>query len=1016
MGVPEFFKYISNNPLFKSSVSRNLPSNVQITHLCIDVNPLIHNNAQIIFEYGQNAKVQTAEYKEYKGVVYYNENEFTMKKYRVFERVFNDIKSLNAVINPTETLMIAIDGVAPQSKILQQRFRRYKSASSRREHQVFDSNCISPGTTFMRELDSYIQDKLKTIKSTNDPSFPPNIVYSSHLVYGEGEHKIADYLKSLNDLYKKNVVVHGLDADLIMIYSLMINNLKRPNVRNVFLVRTHDENYKITSTVNCGKILENVSDLYPTSSPMDDFVLLLFFVGNDFLPKFQSFEVVHNTLDTLIYGYKLFLNENPQMNLVSNGKINWISVMNFISFIAGKYEDILLEKWATDPSIKIPSPLLTHPFNAQKFKELWYKYIFSPKSDSTLILESPTQNDKNRMFKSYIEGMVWTYNYYKTGIKSVNNLWYYPFHYAPIFSDLADYIYDTIKTGDHDKWDYNTVIETSLQNTVLEQMLQILPPQSIDLVPETLKVFYGEESVIYDLFPNKFLSDSSGKLIEHEAVALIPIPNPTRITRALEYIQLPEKLLSDLKFVENYIITRDLGQYSQRRNAPQQFQKYSNQQFRPGQFGTNLPPNVQPNQYSRNVSRDTLRDNPYVPRETSRDVSRDVPYVPRNISRDNAPYIPRDNFGNISRESSQYNRNEPQYNRNQQYNRNEPQYNVSSQQYNRNEPQYNRNEPQYNVGSQQYNRNERQQYNRNEPQYNVSNQQYNQQNQYNRQYNSPSQQYNRQYNSPNQQYNRQYNSSNQQNQYNARPSLLRGTQSYNQPPQQSNQTLLRGTPSSQYQSQNLSQNLSQQSQNQYQYPPQNQYNQYSDSPLFQSSQYPISNTSQNQSRETGTHYNINTSPGSQYQQDSPSTNLKDLIGKPQNIGQLSRREQEPRRPLTPESTSPYSGLTEFNINQDIKINPQDLFGASNVNDLFGSNNPNELFDANNPDELFDSRDIEQNARNVPSQQEVNELTLGMNQTEPELNEQLNENEFQLAEPLEIKDDEIFDPLGDIDAE
>ena len=70
------------------------------------------------------------------------------------------------IIRPQKVFFMAVDGVAPRAKMNQQRARRFMSARTAQEQlekamkkgeeipseKRFDSNCITPGTPFMTQL------------------------------------------------------------------------------------------------------------------------------------------------------------------------------------------------------------------------------------------------------------------------------------------------------------------------------------------------------------------------------------------------------------------------------------------------------------------------------------------------------------------------------------------------------------------------------------------------------------------------------------------------------------------------------------------------------------------------------------------------------------------------------------------------------------------------------------------------------------------------------------------------
>jgi 5'-3' exoribonuclease 1 len=572
MGIPKFFGWFANQDIFRPTISRDRPQQVDI--FAIDANSIIYNN--INQQFAGSAPTRG-------GMIVVSQDELYRRRYEVFRGIFRDIIGLTQTIRPRRSLFIYIDGVPPQAKINQQRMRRYKAASERRPDQLFDTNQITPGTDFMRDLDAYIRQELARIAQIDvspgqvrDPyaeALPPHIVYSSYLVPGEGEHKIADQLRNLV-AQGQTVVIHGADADLLMIYLLHLRN----GWENIYLFRENTQNYGIETMVNLRAVERVLRTLYPgVLDPIGDFVVIIFLIGNDFLPHFPVFERVYDALNTLIGGYYKYLQTNPGAGITTESGIHWQNFAQFLQYITVNFNDTLLRQWGenTDAQIKFPSAVAERcitqtrqiigtqsqcirTFDVGRFNQAWYRFVFSPKGRPPVL--DPTQQDLNDIISSYLEGIAWVYGYYRYGVGDINLGWYYPYHYAPLFSDLYQYIQNAYSKGNGATWETNPLHLHSEFVTPLEQMIMVLPPKSITSVPIPLRSLYSESSPIYDMFPQSFFVDNQGKMDEWQAIALLPIPLPTRVTRAIAALNLPPEFTAQFEPIEPYVMTRDITQ------------------------------------------------------------------------------------------------------------------------------------------------------------------------------------------------------------------------------------------------------------------------------------------------------------------------------------------------------------------------------------------------------------------------------------------------------------------------
>lgn len=220
MGVPQFVAFLRG--WVRPSFINYLP--IDLDTLCIDANGLFHEAINDMSLYGTR-KLSDA----------------TIEK-KVIERIQRMILYLVIIVKPITTLIVCVDGVAPLAKISRQRASRFKTVDGNSDQvksvNEFDRNNITPGTSFMFALDAALRRFFIKSKAI----LPPTIIYSSHLVPGEGEHKIMKYLK-VND--KTKAVIYGMDADLV--HLSLLNSLK--SSRSIYLWRQRDSMTSIQTVV-----------------------------------------------------------------------------------------------------------------------------------------------------------------------------------------------------------------------------------------------------------------------------------------------------------------------------------------------------------------------------------------------------------------------------------------------------------------------------------------------------------------------------------------------------------------------------------------------------------------------------------------------------------------------------------------------------------------------------------------------------------------------------------------------
>ena len=270
---------------------------------------------------------------------------------------------------------MAIDGVAPRAKMNQQRARRFRTALDAEQardkairegvempkEDPFDSNCITPGiyfpllllvlrnlisagTEFMAKLTRQLKYFINKKMSEDADWQGVEVVLSGHEVPGEGEHKIMEYIRQAKAQpnYDPNIrhCLYGLDADLIMLgllshdphFCLLREEVTFGRQNQKKSKELEHQNFFLMHLCIVREYLElefqelknpgTLSFPFDMERVIDDFILMAFFVGNDFLPNLPNLHINEGALALMFKVYKSvlpkaggYINERGVINL-----------------------------------------------------------------------------------------------------------------------------------------------------------------------------------------------------------------------------------------------------------------------------------------------------------------------------------------------------------------------------------------------------------------------------------------------------------------------------------------------------------------------------------------------------------------------------------------------------------------------------------------------------------------------------------------------------------------------------
>ncbi|KAJ1987934.1 exonuclease II Exo2 [Coemansia spiralis] len=350
MGIPKFFRWLSGRyPLVSERVTDdNIP---EFDNLYLDMNGIIHNCTH---PKDGDAPAPKTDEERFLAIFYYIE--FLFNKIRPQKVFFLGIDGVapRAKMNEQRARRFRTAKELEEQRAKELRQRRANGEIIRKEEEeeyssdVFDPTCITPGTEFMDRLTEALRYYINKRVSQDADWRKPRIILSAPNVPGEGEHKIMDYIRfsRAQPGYSPNTrhCLYGLDADLIMLgllshephFSLLREEVvfgprsrsagasADPAMQSFYLLHISvlrdylDHEFGVLKEhLGCSPQYKAMELGHTTTNPdvdadpnafdlervIDDYVLMIMLVGNDFLPNLPRLSINSGALNFMFATY-----------------------------------------------------------------------------------------------------------------------------------------------------------------------------------------------------------------------------------------------------------------------------------------------------------------------------------------------------------------------------------------------------------------------------------------------------------------------------------------------------------------------------------------------------------------------------------------------------------------------------------------------------------------------------------------------------------------------------------------
>ena len=455
---------------------RGLAPDFSTEGMLIDMNDLLHYAAQKTWQYD--------DFKDFPPIgPKVLDVELEIKYCR---ELTNILETYLDEFEPKQYFIVAIDGAVPLGKIFEQRKRRFATGGEMTTER-WSSMYLTPGTAFSSKINVHLREWFESY-----PKLPKFSMYSGYQIPGEGEHKMFKYLK---EALKTGDIVEGTglhiytgqDGDLLMIGSLV-------NVKNLIWLKQYRTVEGFTNLPNSITAFRNRIDSTFGRGRMNDFIVMMFMYGNDFIPHHPALTGPSISVVTFSEAYKEM--KLPLVN--ADNKIDRKSLEVFFNIMADK-ELMLLEEQARNyrslenefdlitQNIRVDARKRVIDFDFFQFRLDWYTRVleqYHPEKLSTGDLESHIDDLVQKMTSNYIDMLQWNLDYYRGETPNISWERAYPYAFAPLFHDLAmskSSIANSIDSVDADGTSSSDITGAS----IIRQLLMVIHPKILPkLVPK----------------------------------------------------------------------------------------------------------------------------------------------------------------------------------------------------------------------------------------------------------------------------------------------------------------------------------------------------------------------------------------------------------------------------------------------------------------------------------------------------------------------------------------------------